>query len=77
MEKKEAKNRSVWLIASQKYHCSGVTLSQTAGSLTLDDMRVVLQEEIVQVFGDEGRHAGICQSWGEGKKKTKKLGIKG
>lgn len=37
-------------------------------SLTLDDMRVVLQEEIVQVFGDEGRHAGIGQSWGWGKK---------
>lgn len=29
--------------------------------LTLYDMRVVLQEEVVQVFGDEGRHAGICQ----------------
>lgn len=24
-------------------------------------MRVVLQEEVVQVFGDEGRHAGVCQ----------------
>lgn len=24
-------------------------------------MRVVLQEKIIQVFGDEGRHAGICQ----------------
>lgn len=24
-------------------------------------MRVVLQEKVVQVFGDEGRHAGICQ----------------
>lgn len=31
-------------------------------NLTLDDMRVVLQEEVVQVFGDEGGHAGICQS---------------
>lgn len=24
-------------------------------------MRVVLQEKVVQVLGDEGRHAGICQ----------------
>lgn len=30
-------------------------------SLTLNDMRVVLQEKVVQVFGNEGRHAGICQ----------------
>lgn len=30
-------------------------------NLTLDDMGVVLQEKVVQVFGDEGRHAGICQ----------------
>lgn len=29
--------------------------------LTLNNMRVVLQEEVVQVFGDEGRHAGVCQ----------------
>lgn len=27
----------------------------------MDDMRVVLQEKVVQVFGDERRHAGICQ----------------
>lgn len=33
--------------------------------LTLDDMRVVLQEKVVQVFGDEGRHASICQSYEE------------
>ncbi len=31
------------------------------GYLTLNDMRVVLQEKVVQVFGDEGRHAGIRQ----------------
>lgn len=48
-----------------------MTLSHTAGSLTLDDMRVVLQEKIVQVFGDEGRHACVCQSWGEEKKTTR------
>lgn len=29
--------------------------------LTLDNVRVVLQEEVVQVFGDEGRHAGVRQ----------------
>lgn len=74
---REAKNRSDWLITGQKYMQRGaerryqwcVTLSHTAGSLTLDDMRVVLQEEIVQVFGDEGRHAGVRQSWGEKKNK--------
>lgn len=37
-------------------------------------MRVVLQEEIVQVFGDEGRHAGIRQGWCE-KKHPKKLEV--
>lgn len=37
--------------------------------LTLDNMGVVLQEEIVQVFRDEGRHAGIGQSL-SGWKKT-------
>lgn len=29
--------------------------------LTLNDVRVVLQEEVVQVLWDEGGHAGICQ----------------
>lgn len=56
--------------AERRYQCC-VTLSHTAGSLTLDDMRVVLQEKIVQVFGDEGRHACVCQSWGEEKKTTR------
>lgn len=37
---------------------SGVT--SPVYRLTLNHMRVVLQEEVVQVFGDEGRHAGIC-----------------
>lgn len=32
-------------------------------SFTLYDMRVVLQEKVVQVFGNEGRHAGVCQGW--------------
>lgn len=27
--------------------------------LTLDDVRVVLQEKVVQILGNEGRHAGI------------------
>lgn len=30
--------------------------------LTLYDMRVVLQKEVVEIFGDKGRHAGIRKS---------------
>lgn len=40
-------------------------------NLTLDHMRVVLQEKVVQVLGDEGRHAGVCQRCEEYKMSVK------
>lgn len=44
--------------------------------LTLYDMRVVLQEEVVQVFGNEGRHAGICQCCNDKKNASRMLDIR-
>lgn len=31
--------------------------------LTLNNMRIILQKEVIQILGDKSRHAGICQSW--------------
>lgn len=74
------KNEKVW---ERLHYCASNSLRHMGIprlQLTLDHMRVVLQEEVVQVLGDEGRHAGIRQRCEEYrikmKRMEKKAGIK-
>lgn len=32
-------------------------------ALTLDNMRIILQKEVIQILGYKSRHASICQGW--------------